>query len=333
MEPPKAMLCDEVGLGKTIEACLIINSLINKEIIQSALFIVPDSLVNQWFIELYTKFNLSAHYIHESESNVDFDETRFLIVSSKVLKSSEKLREQIRAKNWESLVIDESHQFNLQQENSENNLLREISDTAYCSLLLSATPEILGHTNLFYQLQFLDRVKYNDINDFEKKLSDSKELSKLITIENILEKREELTKYFSNSELSLFKSNQECKQALIDRFGTGRNYFRNSRTNLERFSRLFNDRVLNPYIIKKEKIKSETDVLREKFLFISDLLESKGNEKILVICHSKKAVQYLHRKLQEISNEKMAMFHSEQSLLERDRQAAFLQTMMVQKSF
>lgn len=323
MERPKAMLCDEVGLGKTIEACLVINSLLQKEIIQSCLFIVPDSLVNQWFIELYTKFNISSQYIHESESNAELSQARFLILSSKMFKHDERVREKVTQKHWEALVIDESHQFNFNQDSPDIDALKKLNEESLSTLLLSATPEILGHKNLFHQLSYLDKNKYDNFEDFETKRQKSKELSVYIKQENILSKKEELKQFFTIEELNLFKTDQACKQALIDRFGTGRNYFRNSRVNLERYSRLFNDRVLNAYPMNIKPPIKDSVVLEEKFLHILKLLETKGHEKILVICHSRKAVLFIQRKLQEVSNEKMAVFHSEQSLLERDRQAAF----------
>ena len=48
MDKPKVMLCDEVGLGKTIQACMVLNSLIQTNRVEKTLIIVPDSLVNQW---------------------------------------------------------------------------------------------------------------------------------------------------------------------------------------------------------------------------------------------------------------------------------------------
>jgi len=55
---PRVLLADEVGLGKTIEACLIIHRLILNGRANRILIIVPDSLIHQWFVELYRRFNL-----------------------------------------------------------------------------------------------------------------------------------------------------------------------------------------------------------------------------------------------------------------------------------
>src|SRR5262249_35115861 len=58
---PRVLLADEVGLGKTIEACLILHRLILTGRVKRALILVPESLVHQWFVELLRRFNLWFH--------------------------------------------------------------------------------------------------------------------------------------------------------------------------------------------------------------------------------------------------------------------------------
>ena len=53
---PRVLLADEVGLGKTIEACLIMHRQIVSGKISRALVLVPEPLVHQWFIELLRRF-------------------------------------------------------------------------------------------------------------------------------------------------------------------------------------------------------------------------------------------------------------------------------------
>jgi ATP-dependent helicase HepA len=63
---PRVLLADEVGLGKTIEACLILHRLILTSRAERALILVPESLVHQWFVELLRRFNLWFHIFDEA---------------------------------------------------------------------------------------------------------------------------------------------------------------------------------------------------------------------------------------------------------------------------
>jgi len=54
----RIMLADEVGLGKTIEACLILHRLLVSGRVSQVLIVVPESMVHVWFVELLRKFNL-----------------------------------------------------------------------------------------------------------------------------------------------------------------------------------------------------------------------------------------------------------------------------------
>ena len=55
---PRVLLADEVGLGKTIEACLILQRLLAVGKAKRVLILVPESLTHQWFVELLRRFNL-----------------------------------------------------------------------------------------------------------------------------------------------------------------------------------------------------------------------------------------------------------------------------------
>ncbi|MDO6749375.1 SNF2-related protein, partial [Gilvimarinus sp. 1_MG-2023] len=55
---PRVLLADEVGLGKTIEAGLILHRLLLQQRIQRVLILVPDHLLHQWLVEMIRRFNL-----------------------------------------------------------------------------------------------------------------------------------------------------------------------------------------------------------------------------------------------------------------------------------
>jgi ATP-dependent helicase HepA len=324
MEAPKVMLCDEVGLGKTIEATLIMFSLLKQKRIENILIIVPDSLVNQWFVELYKKFSLSFLSLNSQNEDINIEEARQVIVSLKLLQTDKKLQETILSKKWDMLILDESHQIPFHQENdSLVQTIQKINNTTLSTLLLSATPEVLGIKNLFLQLHFLDSNRYQSFEHFNYLIEQSQKISKLIQDDNLIKDYSKFENYFSLREFKSFNSDEELRQALIDRYGTGRNYFRNSRKNLEKFSRLFNARVLHSCALKIEGPPSDLKVLRSKLNFLYETIQKYQDQKILVLCHSKKSVLFLHKSLMEMSNFNIALFHSEQSLMERDRQAAY----------
>jgi ATP-dependent helicase HepA len=62
---PRVLLSDQVGLGKTIEAGLILHRLLLSGQVSRVLILVPDSLVHQWFVEMLRRFNLWFHIFDE----------------------------------------------------------------------------------------------------------------------------------------------------------------------------------------------------------------------------------------------------------------------------
>lgn len=327
MDKPKVMLCDEVGLGKTIESCLVMHSLYQKELVKNILILVPDSLAYQWFVELYKKFNMVFKTISSEDDNsddLDEDSSERLIISISSLQSNIEVQEIVKAKQWDMLIVDESHQLNYSGESVVVDLVKHVNKKSHSTIFLSATPEVLGEENLFSQLNTLDPVKYDNYDEFKLRNEKAKELSPIVSDlqkDNIQE--EVLLKYFKKDELNSFKDNEEIIQALVDRHGTGRNYYRNSRSYLEKYSRLFNDRILHTYPLTSTKKMNDKVVFDEKLACIFNIIQEQEDKKILIICHSKVMVLKLHTKLKELTTTSMAFFHSGQSLMERDRQAAF----------
>lgn len=111
---PRVLLADEVGLGKTIEAGLIIHHLLLTERVKRVLILVPDSLVYQWFVEMLRKFNLSFTTLNqetylEPETNPFFDND-LVILNIGLLKGAAMAREMMNKVEWDLLVVDEAHQ-------------------------------------------------------------------------------------------------------------------------------------------------------------------------------------------------------------------------------
>ena len=131
--PIRYMLADEVGLGKTIEACGIVKILQSEQPDMRVLYIIPYSLIDQWKNELFYKFNIKAS-IYGEEKDED-DSNHILLpmhdVASKV--------EEITSKNqWNMVIVDETHRLLLDQQIYEN--VKDLSIKTNNVLLLSATP-------------------------------------------------------------------------------------------------------------------------------------------------------------------------------------------------
>ena len=174
----RAILADEVGLGKTIEAGLILKEYMIRGLVQKVLILVPASLVNQWVRELNEKFYIPAV---SQQKNYNWDYP--VIVTSIDTAKRMPHREKILEKEYDFLLIDEAHKIkNHKTKNFE--FVRSIRKK-YC-LLLTATPVqnqlveifnlisilkpgLLGNYQTFLEKFGMDRKKMKD-DDYLKQL-------------------------------------------------------------------------------------------------------------------------------------------------------------------
>lgn len=320
MTSPKAMLCDEVGLGKTIEACLVLHALTRQERVKNTLIIVPESLCNQWFIELFKKFYLSFKVVDENTNLHDLQESSDrLIVSRQLLFDNPMVQEFVEDKRWDMLIIDEAHQIDFSS-GRIFEIINKINQTTLSTLLLSATPEIIGEENLKGQLQFVDPEKFKDTDSITELLFPKEEI--LTAINELVDEKTP-----SNLDKLLPNSNSDTPQIalkkLIDKYGPGRSFYRNSKSNLQQYSTLFKQRVSRPVAIDNPKTDSISKIMGLKVQEFLKLESQNSGDKFLLITHNKKEVNLIHKHLIENCNLKIGTFTSEQSLLERDRQAAY----------
>jgi SNF2 family DNA or RNA helicase len=135
----RAILADEVGLGKTIEAGLILKEYIQRGLVRSALILTPSSLVNQWQEELQEKFDLyfvSSNDPLFKQDPEGFWKEPFLLVSLQTARSK-RHQEWVTQRPYDLLIVDEAHHL---KNRSTNNwkLINGILKTFI--LLLTATP-------------------------------------------------------------------------------------------------------------------------------------------------------------------------------------------------
>ncbi|WP_106497160.1 DEAD/DEAH box helicase [Lentibacillus sp. Marseille-P4043] len=129
----RAILADEVGLGKTIEAGLILKEYMIRGLVKKALILVPASLVNQWARELNEKFYIPA-ITHRK--NYAWEQGNIIISSIDTAKRSPH-REKILELDYDFILIDEAHK--LKNHKTKNYEFVRMLKKKYC-LLLTATP-------------------------------------------------------------------------------------------------------------------------------------------------------------------------------------------------
>jgi len=254
--PVRLLLADEVGLGKTIEACLIAARLIATERVGRVLVLVPESLVHQWFVELLRRFNLRFAIFDEERcaAIVDanpganpFEDSQWLIASSDWLASNAKRRTQLLAAGCDLVLIDEAHHLEWHPDDIsvQYRFAEQLAASAAHLLLLSATPEQLGMAGHFARLRLLDPARYPDLAAFTAQLEHYQELSRIVAAldaSSVLSaaQRAALQRLFVNDGDTLAghldrlaAGEHGAREALIadliDRHGTGRVMVRNRR--------------------------------------------------------------------------------------------------------
>jgi ERCC4-related helicase len=155
--PRSYLFCDEVGLGKTVEAGLVLRSLILKGELKRILIIAPRNLVRQWMEELREKFALTAwfydgHMLHDVGGRVrraedPWGEDGIVIVSRHLIARQERMGGVLAAQPWDAVVVDEAHAarrrvFGAEEPNLLLHLLQEMKQRRLfrCLWLLTATP-------------------------------------------------------------------------------------------------------------------------------------------------------------------------------------------------
>lgn len=314
-----ALLSDEVGLGKTVEAALILNSLIQRGRAQSTLIVVPESLVYQWYFELKFKFNLDFRPMSlNDELGIEEDNlesAQNFIISRKKLMLEEKLQAEVEQKGWDLLIVDEAHQF----DGEDLSFLQTLSKTCQHKVLLSATPKLRGERHYFSLLQILSPEHFSDFEKFKNDQTHYGELSSLILNKDYQALRDLLSTNFQ----ALLQNNQDLVHHHVAKSGTSDFIFSNTRKNLENFGITFPKRHLHSYPIEHSEAMSDKIVFAKKMGILVELLAELKTEKILLLVHSRSMGERIEQYLRREINQKIASFNSEQSLMERDRQAAY----------
>ena len=257
----RVMLSDEVGLGKTIEACLILHRLLLTGRANRILVLVPESLVHQWFVEMLRRFNVRLNIFDELrcasiEANEPganpFLDDQLVLASLDFLAADPRRSAQAVVAGWDVLVVDEAHhlQWSEGAPSPEYRVVEELSRTSEGLLLLTATPEQLGVESHFARLCLLDPDRYRDLPTFQAEAKDYRitaEIAGKLLAEKALTSKElaRLRRLLAHEPqleqrlAALANGNNDARQALLedllDLHGPGRVLFRNTRGGIQGF--------------------------------------------------------------------------------------------------
>lgn len=377
---PRVLLADEVGLGKTIEAGLILHQQIITERAQRVLIIVPETLIHQWLVEMLRRFNL--HFSIFDQERVDaiaesheqdnpFHTEQLVLCSVNFLANSPEQGANAINGNWDLLIVDEAHhlEWSETEPSKEYQLVDELSMVTPGVLLLTATPEQLGKASHFARLRLLDQDRFSDFESFIKEEEfyepiaqsiehliskddiDAQARQKLESIISEDENRQLLDELLDPSCSSDEKENLRTRLVdyLLDRHGTGRILFRNTRHAVKGFP----ERQCNAYplalpgeysaaiqqaqstsidthaLISPERLYTEqsptiawTDI-DPRIAWLAKQLKNLRPEKVLVITSSADTTLELAETLRVHYGIHSAVFHEGLSIVERDRAAAY----------
>ncbi len=336
---PRVLLADEVGLGKTIEAGLILHRLHLTGRASRVLILVPEPLIHQWFVELLRRFNMLFSLFDEercasiarldAEAN-PFLDSQLVICSVDFLAGNAERSRQALEAGWELLVVDEAHHLEWKPEAASPayTLVESFATRTPGLLLLTATPQQLGPEGHFARLRLLDPERYASLETFLGEAEHYEEVAKavdrLIAGKPLTKADQKLfgghsARIRKHSE-ELASGSEDARQRLIsdllDGFGPGRVMFRNTRAALRGFPER------KPRLVRVEA-KAGLDETAAKVKWLVTLLKKLGEAKLLLICRTRALVEKIHDRLQQELSVKCALFHEGLTLLQRDRNAAY----------
>ncbi|MFT5520466.1 MAG: ATP-dependent helicase HepA [Enterobacterales bacterium] len=217
---PRVLLADEVGLGKTIEAGLILHQQIQTGQAQRILILLPDSLLHQWLVEMLRRFNLPFSLfdktrldaimefysndgfdedeineeLAENETDNPFDSEQRILCSLNVMVANPLYQKQILDAHWDLVIVDEAHhlQWSEQQSSPEYDFIEKLANKCDGLLLLTATPEQVGVDSHFARLRLLDADRFYDLEKFKEEEKGFLKLNKAVEgIQHIQSKLDE----------------------------------------------------------------------------------------------------------------------------------------------
>ncbi len=354
---PRVLLADEVGLGKTIEASLILHRLHLGGRAERVMIVVPESLVHQWFVELLRRFNLYFSIYDEdrcrsiekhNKGTNPFLDVQFVLCSSGFITGDRKRLKQAVQAGWDMLIVDEAHhmEWTPSRVSPEYAAIEKLAAHSEGLMLLTATPEQLGKQGHFARLRLLDPERYPDLGKFLKETDDYRKVARIVdalsegkplnqreskSLKSMCSKEwgeEETKKRLAAIAKNDKRTCQKVIEELLDRHGTGRVMFRNMRSSMEGWP--LREASLLPFkkkgarrTARPRKVKATDYAKDPRVPWLADLLRELEDQKVLLICSSVEKVKALREALRKEIRVGNVVFHEGLTLLQRDKNAAW----------
>ena len=368
---PRVLLADEVGLGKTIEAGLILYQQWLREQTQRVLIVVPDGLVHQWLVEMLRRFNLQFAIfddsrwlaLQEQEENQPFETEQLVLCALSFLISDQQRLAHALASHWDMLIVDEAHhlQWTPEQASPEYQCIEQLARNIRSVLLLTATPEQLGRASHFARLRLLDPHRFPSYDAFVAEEAHYTPIA--AAIQPLLKESNDSTTEFTPeilTTLSEFAKNdprltqllaehsqhrstltrRAIVEHLLDRHGTGRVLFRNTRAAVGGFAQRQAQPVALPLPEPYQRLQQSNQDPAAALLapeqhcpdwtdfdprvsWLQNTLNALKPAKVLIITAQTETVLDLAAYLQIKTGIYAAVFHENLSIVERDRAAAY----------
>ena len=357
---PRVLLADEVGLGKTIEAGMVIQRQLQSGRINRVLLLLPENLQHQWLVEMLRRFSLRFS-LFDRERFEDSDWENPLLSEQLVITSLELLLAEPEYAlhacdgEWDMLVVDEAHRLGgMEPEPSPGfSLVAAVAGITPAVLLVTATPEQLGQSAHFDRLRLLDAGRFHDFGQF---LQQARGFQQIAELYDRLDESAwsaslcaELRKHHLLDEGDLPDSQTQADQIdevdavdetlrqtlrnrLLDRHGTGRLLFRNTRAavggfplrSVHHYPQALPAAYLSTALCPEEAL-STTEWWRTdpRVEWLLQFVSGDHDGKVLLICSDDTTARQLHDYLRLQTTLRSALFHAHMTLVQRDRAAAW----------
>ena len=347
----RVLLADEVGLGKTVEALLILHRLLLTERVENALILVPPALVHQWLAEAYLRFNLvfrvmgsDTHAGGTIDPESEDLPAALLDAQLFICPLGIDVGTAFIDAEWDIVIVDEAH--HLEPGSAEFTLVEKLVTRTEHVIFLSATPDRDGEEGHFRRLALLDAARFHDFSAYQREALAYRELA--LTAErlqqgvpleasdrHLLHQRLGVDDVETALAVDAEHRRQQLLAQLLDLHGIGRVMFRNVRSRIPGFPR----RLAQPIVLdggNLERLQREffADIGQDKtfrlvglendprIIWLVEFLTTQAPEKVLVLCASRAKVEAFAQAL-ETAQRVVARFHEDMGAIERDRQAAW----------